>query len=293
MQGLRRTRSSAREALQKSAAIVTSALEVPEPKPKRVKRAQSVQTSKKSSTLKTVGGPPEGISRYYEKQQWDKGFKSVAGIDEAGRGPLAGPVVAAACIIPPAVHIDGIDDSKKINPEERERLYELITSHPDIIWAVQAVDVTTIDTINILQATMQAMEQAAAGLTLTADYLLVDGNRLPKGFDPETSKAITKGDAKVYAIAAASIIAKVTRDRLMVKLHEQYPQYDFNVHMGYGVPKHVEAIRKHGPCPAHRRSFNPVKSWYPAETEDGNEGDTGPGAEIPQSAGLKTKAKKK
>ena len=218
-----------------------------EPKAKRLKKA------------------PEGISRYYEEVAWNKGFKSVAGIDEAGRGPLAGPVVAAACIVAPGVElsIPGVNDSKKLTAAERELLYEQIISHPSVTWAVTAVDEDTIDSINILQATMQAMELAVAGLATTPDYLLVDGNRLPKAFDPETSEAITKGDTKVYAIAAASIIAKVTRDRMMLELHEKWPEYQFKDHMGYGVPKHVEAIRDHGPCPAHRRSFNPVKTWYP------------------------------
>jgi ribonuclease HII len=137
-----RSGSTVREALQKSSAVVTSALEASEPRSKRAKRSQPAATKElgTASTSKSSGGgggpAPQGISRYYEKQQWDKGFKAVAGVDEAGRGPLAGPVVAAACIVPPSVNIKGIDDSKKLTEEEREELYELITSHPDIIWAV-------------------------------------------------------------------------------------------------------------------------------------------------------------
>jgi ribonuclease HII len=126
----------------------------------------------------------------------------------------------------------------------------------------KAVDVETIDEINILEATMQAMELAVSGLKGGADFVLVDGNRLPKGLPLTTSRAITKGDAKVYAIAAASIIAKVTRDRMMLDLHRQYPQYAFDVHKGYGTAKHTAAIKQHGPCPAHRRTFNPVKTWF-------------------------------
>lgn len=136
----------------------------------------------------------------------------------------------------------------------------------------------TIDEINILEATMQAMELAVSGLKVVADFVLVDGNRLPKNLEPTTSRAITKGDAKVYAIAAASIIAKVTRDRMMLELHQQYPQYEFDVHKGYGTAKHTAAIRKHGPCPAHRRTFNPVKTWFysdDAEEEEEKKGTSG------------------
>ena len=127
----------------------------------------------------------------------------------------------------------------------------------------------TIDTINILQATMLAMELAVEGLKPCTksdrQAILVDGNRLPKAFDPSTSTAITKGDTKSCAIAAASIIAKVTRDRMMVQLHQEFPEYDFAQHMGYGVPAHVRAIKQHGPCPHHRRTFAPVKYWYPVD----------------------------
>ena len=144
MQSLRRSARSAStaQALQKSSAVVTAALETSEPRSKRAKRSQPVATTELGTTTSNSGGVksvkkvPQGISRYYEKQQWDKGFKAVAGVDEAGRGPLAGPVVAAACIIPATVDIKGIDDSKKLSEEEREELYELITSHPEIIWAV-------------------------------------------------------------------------------------------------------------------------------------------------------------
>ncbi len=131
------------------------------------------------------------------------------------------------------------------------------------------MDVETIDDINILEATMQAMELAVSGLKVAADFVLVDGNRLPKKLPETTSRAITKGDAKVYAIAAASIIAKVTRDRMMLELHQQYPQYDFDVHKGYGTARHTAAIKQHGPCPAHRKTFNPVKTWfYPEEAKE-------------------------
>ncbi|GAB4823564.1 hypothetical protein N2152v2_010610 [Parachlorella kessleri] len=205
-----------------------------------------------------------GPSREYEKELWQQGYANVAGIDEAGRGPLAGPVVAAACIVPPHVHIPGIDDSKKLNEGQREEVYAALTSHPDVRWAAQVIEAEEIDRINILQAALKAMEGAAVGLGEgAADFFLVDGNRLPKGFDPERSRPIVKGDSKCHAIAAASIIAKVTRDRLMEGYHQQYPVYSFGQHKGYCVPAHVEAIRKHGPCPIHRRTFAPVKNWFP------------------------------
>ena len=209
------------------------------------------------------------LSRSYEQSMVDLGFKFVAGVDEAGRGPLAGPVVAAACAIPLHVTIDGIDDSKRLQEEERERLYEMIVSHKEISWHVACVDVEVIDEINILQATMLAMEEAVAGLGKKDDMaLLVDGNRLPKSFDEKRSRAIVKGDSKCISIAAASILAKVTRDRIMVNdLHTKYPQYNFKQHKGYAVPEHYDAIRKHGPCPAHRRTFAPVRHWFPREEE--------------------------
>ncbi|KAL4436728.1 hypothetical protein ABPG75_003867 [Micractinium tetrahymenae] len=208
-----------------------------------------------------AGGP----SREYEQELWDQGYRLVAGVDEAGRGPLAGPVVAAACIVPPHVEIAGVDDSKKLTAEAREAIYEQLTTHPDVKWAAKTIDAGEIDTINILQAALKAMEGAAAGLPEAPDFLLVDGNRLPKGFDPERARPVVKGDSKVLCIAAASVIAKVTRDRLMEAYHQTWPQYNFAGHKGYCVPEHVEAIRRHGPCPVHRRTFAPIKTWFPLE----------------------------
>lgn len=220
---------------------------------------------RKASTKKL-----EGLTRIYEDKMMDMGFKLVAGVDEAGRGPLAGPVVAAACVIPPHVTIEGIDDSKKIAENERERLYELIISNEDIMWSVSCIEVETIDRINILQATMLAMEQAVHGLGKKSELaILVDGNRLPKSFDEKRSRAIVKGDSKCISIAAASILAKVTRDRIMVnELDKLYPQYNFKQHKGYAVPEHYDAIKKHGPCPAHRRTFAPVRVWFPLEGQE-------------------------
>ncbi|KAL4435166.1 hypothetical protein ABPG77_001848 [Micractinium sp. CCAP 211/92] len=215
-----------------------------------------------------AGGP----TREYEEDLWGQGYKLVAGVDEAGRGPLAGPVVAAACIVPAHVEIAGIDDSKKMTAEAREAVYEQLTTHPDVKWAAKTIDAGEIDAINILQAALKAMEGAAAGLPEAPDFLLVDGNRLPKGFDPERARPVVKGDSKVLCIAAASVIAKVTRDRLMEAYHQTWPQYNFAGHKGYCVPEHVEAIRRHGPCPVHRRTFAPIKTWFPQEQQD--EGET-------------------
>jgi ribonuclease HII len=236
-----------------------------------------------------------------EQNLLSKGYEMVIGIDEAGRGPLAGPVVAAACCLPPSIEIEGIlDDSKTLNAQQREALFSQITTNPDIKWAFCIIDVETIDKINILQSTMLAMEGAVDALfmkngddsnkiiatttnnnnatstgSILNSYLLVDGNRLPSKFDKEHSLAVVKGDSKCRCIAAASIIAKVTRDRLMEELHDQHPQYGFSQHKGYGVAAHVEAIREHGPCVAHRRTFAPVKNWYPLEKKEGKESGGG------------------
>lgn len=191
-----------------------------------------------------------------------QGYKVVAGLDEAGRGPLAGPVVGAACIILPHVHFEGLHDSKLLKEEQREALYEEITNHPDVQWAVRVVSHTTIDEINILQAAMMAMREAAQELSSRGplDYLLVDGNYRPPGILDVPLETVVKGDSKCYCIAAASIIAKVTRDRIMMAYDKQYPQYGFCQHKGYHVPQHVAAIRSYGPCDIHRRSFEPIKS---------------------------------
>lgn len=178
---------------------------------------------------------------------------SFAGIDEAGRGPLAGPVVAAACLVDPSVHIDGINDSKQLNPAKRESLYQKIISHPGIQIGVGIISSEEIDQINILQATIKAMIEAVNKLPTQPPLLLVDGLKLPHPTIP--SRKLIKGDTLSYAIAAASIVAKVTRDAIMVKLDKEWPQYGFAQHKGYGTAKHRAAIASHGPCPHHRRSF--------------------------------------
>lgn len=180
----------------------------------------------------------------------------VAGVDEAGRGPLAGPVVAAAVILDDQQPIHGLNDSKKLTPATRERLFDEIRAKALCLCIAEA-SVEEIDQINILQATMLAMRRAVEGLRLKPAQVLVDGNRLPVLKVP--AEAIVKGDAKVTAIAAASILAKVHRDRLCQQLHERYPVYGFDGHKGYGTAEHLAALAMHGACPEHRRSFAPVR----------------------------------
>lgn len=194
---------------------------------------------------------------HYEQEARCQGYHSIAGIDEAGRGPLAGPVVAAACILPEGMMISGIDDSKKLTEKKREKLFDFLTTSPEVIYGIGIVSSEEIDRVNIYQATILAMLQAVAALALRPDYLLVDGLKLPH---PEiTSEKIIKGDAKSQSIAAASVLAKVTRDRLMEKYCLQWPQYGFSKHKGYGTAHHLKALTVHGPCPIHRLSFAPCK----------------------------------
>ena len=180
----------------------------------------------------------------------------ICGVDEAGRGPLAGPVVAAAVILDDLHRIKGLADSKTISARKRERLYDEIRARALCV-AVGEASVQEIDTLNILQATLLAMRRAVEGLRLMPRYVLVDGNRLP--LLTMQCAAVVKGDAKVAAISAASIVAKVERDRLCAVMHVQHPQYGFDVHKGYPTAKHLAALREHGACSVHRRSFAPVR----------------------------------
>jgi len=179
----------------------------------------------------------------------------IAGVDEAGRGPLAGPVVAAAVILDDQRPIAGLADSKKLSPARREALFDEIRAHA-LCCSVAEASVEEIDRLNILQATLLAMRRAVQGLRLKPVMVLVDGNRLPVLDVP--AEAIVKGDARVQAISAASILAKVHRDRWCAQLHERYPQYGFAGHKGYGTAAHMAALRAHGACPEHRRTFAPV-----------------------------------
>jgi ribonuclease HII len=180
----------------------------------------------------------------------------VAGVDEAGRGPLAGPVVAAAVILDDLQPIKGLADSKVLTPLKREKLFDEIRAKA-LCCCIAEASAAEIDQINILQATLLAMRRAVEGLRLKPARVLVDGNRIPVLKVP--AEAIVKGDAKVGAISAASILAKVHRDRLCLALHEQHPQYGFDGHKGYPTPEHLAALRAHGACPEHRRSFGPVR----------------------------------
>jgi ribonuclease HII len=200
--------------------------------------------------------------RFRQKRlDWDP-IGLLAGVDEAGRGPLAGPVVAAAVILDDSKRILGLADSKVLTPLQRDKLYDKIREKA-LCCAVGSASVQEIDEINIFHATMLAMRRAVEGLRLKPVKVLVDGNRLPKL--EVLSEAIVGGDAKVKSISAASIIAKVTRDRLLQELHEQFPQYGFAAHKGYGTPEHLEALRMHGPCIHHRKHFAPVAAQFAME----------------------------
>ena len=188
----------------------------------------------------------------FERTLRQQGYQRIAGIDEAGRGALAGPVVAAAVILSTDCQISGVTDSKQLTPKKRAELFDGIY-RTAVAVGVGCVDNKEIDQINILQATMTAMAQAIAQITPAPDYALVDGTHLPNIFLP--AEAVPKGDSLIQSVAAASIIAKVTRDRLMIELNETYPGYGFQVHKGYGTLLHRQAIAQLGPCPIHRRSF--------------------------------------
>jgi len=190
----------------------------------------------------------------------------IAGVDEAGRGPLAGPVVVAAVILHPNRPIEGLDDSKKLTEKRREALYPQIVERA-LAWRVEFVDVDEIDRINIFQATMVGMARAVQALAPAAERVLIDGNRLPRGL-PCPARAIVGGDAIEQSIMAASILAKVARDRAMVELHTQFPDYGFDRHKGYSAPTHLAALRAHGPCVHHRRSFAPVSRLLPDAVPD-------------------------
>ena len=188
----------------------------------------------------------------YEIEAKSKGYKAVCGVDEAGRGPLAGPVCAAAVILPENTIIDGVNDSKKLSEKKRESLFDVIKSSARS-YCIAYATVEEIESMNILNATMLAMKRAVEGLDVKADYAMIDGNRLPDlNID---SEFIIKGDAKSMSIAAASILAKVSRDRLLREYAKEYPEYQFDKHKGYGTKAHIEALKKYGPCPYHRMSF--------------------------------------
>lgn len=194
----------------------------------------------------------------FEREAAAGGFRMIAGVDEAGRGPLAGPVVAAAVVLDTSSNgllIEGLNDSKQLSAARREALYPLIMGKALSV-GVGVVDALGIDRINILQATIVAMKQAIEGLAISPDFVLIDALTLPDF--PLPQKGIIKGDASSASIAAASIVAKVTRDRMMVDLHQRFPQYGFDIHKGYGTRLHLDRLREYGPCEIHRKSFRGV-----------------------------------
>ncbi len=188
----------------------------------------------------------------YEQNALSKGYTAVCGVDEAGRGPLAGPVFAAAVILPENTIIDGVNDSKKLSEKKREALFDVIKEKA-LSYSIASASVEEIEEINILNATMLAMKRAVEGLDIKADYAMIDGNKIPPlEID---SECIVKGDAKSMSIACASILAKVSRDRLLYEYAKEYPQYQFEKHKGYGTKLHREVLQELGPCPYHRMSF--------------------------------------
>jgi ribonuclease HII len=210
------------------------------------------------------------IDRFeFERVLWAQGMTRVAGVDEAGRGPLAGPVFAAAAVLPSKWaesglphELEGLNDSKQLTAAQREKFFAFLTACPEVQFAVAQVGAGKIDAINILRATHRAMNDALAQLRPAPEHALVDGRPVKTMTVPQT--AIVQGDARSYSIAAASVLAKVTRDRLMLEFDRQWPKYGFAEHKGYGTEKHLAAIAAHGPCPIHRRSFAPLK---PAQRE--------------------------
>ncbi|MDR1696227.1 MAG: ribonuclease HII [Endomicrobium sp.] len=195
----------------------------------------------------------------FDKNYCDKGFKLLAGIDEAGRGPLAGPVTAAAVILPQDINIPYLNDSKQLTEKKREILFDIIKEKA-LAYAVSSADNAVIDEINILQATFTAMRNSVSGLNVKPELCLVDGNHKIPDL-PFEQEAVIDGDAKSAAIAAASILAKVTRDRMMLEYSKQYPLYKFEKHKGYGTKVHIEALKVYGACPIHRKTFAPVKLY--------------------------------
>jgi ribonuclease HII len=214
-----------------------------------------------------------------ERALWRQGLARVAGVDEVGRGPLAGPVVAAAVMLPASWYergvsdaLRGLNDSKQLTEAQRERYFAMLTTDPAVCFGLARVEAATIDAINILQATHRAMREALAQLRPAPEHALVDGRPVPTLPMPQT--ALVKGDARSYSIAAASVIAKVTRDRLMREFDALYPGYGFGGHKGYGTPQHLAALARLGPCPIHRRSFAPLRpvdvDLFGAPLEPGN-----------------------
>ncbi len=195
----------------------------------------------------------------FEEKLYDDGFHLICGVDEAGRGPLAGPLVVAACILPPFLRIDGINDSKQLSEKKRKALYKIIIKNA-LAYKIVFISEKDVDDLNIYQATKKGMLLAIAGLKEKPDYALIDAMPLNELKIPHNS--IIHGDARCASVAAASILAKVTRDEYMEKMDIKYPNYGFKKHKGYGTKAHMEALEKYGPCPIHRKTFAPVSKFY-------------------------------
>jgi len=237
---------------------------------------QPALNRKRSSSKPRATLDPFAFERHqfvFERQLLQRGRKAIAGVDEAGRGPLAGPVVAAAVILPNdwiasgmPVELADLNDSKQLNHQQREEFYGRLIGSPSVRFAIASVNVETIDFLNILEAAYRAMKQALRELSPPPDHVLIDGWRVSSLRLPQT--ALVKGDARSFSIAAASVLAKVTRDRLMFEYDRRYPDYGFAEHKGYGTAGHLAAIAKHGVCPIHRRSFAPVRGQPNSSSSD-------------------------
>lgn len=214
----------------------------------------------------TTMSPVSKVDRFsFERELAKSGVHDIAGVDEAGRGPLAGPVVAAAVVLPEEwlsnglpEELEGLNDSKQLTSAQREKFFDHIHQRRDVHFGIASIESGIVDALNILRATHRAMAEALEKLQPAPRHVLVDGLRVKSLLFPQTP--IVKGDAKSYSIAAASVLAKVTRDRLMMEYHRQWPAYGFAEHKGYGTPQHLSALAAHGPCPIHRRSFAPLKA---------------------------------
>ena len=196
---------------------------------------------------------------FYENEARNAGYNTIAGVDEAGRGPLAGPVVVAACILPPFYRSEDLNDSKLLTEKKRLELFHILTNHPDIHFAISIIDHKKIDRINILQATLEGMKTSVQKLSVKPDFVFIDGNCAPKINIP--LKTIVDGDRLCLSIAAASVLAKVTRDKLMYELDKKYPKWNFKKNKGYGTKEHLDLIKQNGLSPIHRTSFAPVRNY--------------------------------
>lgn len=231
--------------------------EAPTPARKTARKSTKPEVFEASPAKRAKKALGPGPDRSHEQKHWAAGRLRVVGVDEAGRGPLAGPVVAAACFVPQDCVIECVNDSKQLTEEGREEIFRELMANKNIEYGVCVIDQDRIDEINILECTLEAMTKSANDIP-NVDWVLIDGNRVPKPLEGR-AEAIVKGDAKNVAIAAASIIAKVTRDRMMIEIDREFPMYGFAAHKGYGTKSHMAAVEKYGPCKYHRKTFAPIK----------------------------------